>query len=59
VQYGVNEANERHTAFDLSFSDKTTKNPMMAWVKAPLSLAAQTRYRCFIFSHQIGGSPAL
>jgi hypothetical protein len=27
MQYGVNDTNERHTAFDLFFSDNTVKDP--------------------------------
>jgi hypothetical protein len=29
VQYGVNDTNERHTAFDLSFNDNTVKETRM------------------------------
>jgi hypothetical protein len=34
VQGSVNDTNERHPAFDLSFNDNTVKATMMGWGKA-------------------------
>ena len=34
MQGSVNDTNERHPAFDLSFNDNTVKATMMGWGKA-------------------------